>query len=249
LRKVGVVSGKGGTGKSTCAYSLARGLADRGFSVGLVDMDLSGPNVEDILGGEVGVDWDRDLLIPAESGGLKFISMGHIAGRGNPILWRGSDCASAARQLVERVDWGRLDFLVLDFPPALPDEAKEALRLIGYALIVTVPSLLSRSKVGGVVEACGEYRVPILGVVVNMAWFRCPGCGGRYRVFPEGHSFEDLGIPTIAEIPLDPEVARSKIIRNFPVEEVLEAMERPVILEERRGGLRSRLLRLLLRWL
>jgi len=245
MKKIAVISGKGGTGKTTVTHSLALSLVERGFRVALIDLDLSGPNVRDILGGEIGVDWNRDVLVPAERGGLKFISLGHIAEQGQPILWKGRDCGSVARQLIDRVDWGALDFMVFDFPPALPDEAKSALPLMNYALIVSVPSSLAKAKIDRIIEGCREYGVPVLGVIMNMTRYKCPKCGHVERIFPEDHSFEDLEIPTLAEIPINPEIARSKLINDFPVDTVLEAMKKPVRLPPK-SRLKSRLLRFLL---
>lgn len=244
--KIAVLSGKGGTGKSTVAYSLAVSLVKRGFKVALVDLDLSGPNVRDILGGEIDVDWNKDMLIPAERDGLKFISLGHIAEPGQPILWDGRDCSSVARQLMSRVDWGDNDFMIFDFPPALPDEAKTALPLMDYALIVSVPSALAKAKVDRIIEGCREYGVPILGVIMNMTKFKCPNCGSEHRIFPEDHSFSDLGIPTIAEVPMKPEIAMSKLINDFPLDAILEAMKNPIRLPPK-PRLKSRLLRFLLK--
>jgi ATP-binding protein involved in chromosome partitioning len=246
LKKIGVVSGKGGVGKTTVAVSLALGLARRGYRVGLVDLDITGSNVPDILGRrELGVSED-DMLIPSEYGNLKYVSIGQIVSDGDPVLWDPKDVRSAARQLFERTVWGELDYVVFDFPPGFEAETLEMLPLMDYVLIVTVPSALSRSKVERMVEACREYQIPILGVVENMAYIRCPSCGAPVRVFTEDHSFEEYGVPTIARIPLDPSIASGKVIEDFPVEKILEAMKRPVILQ-RKPGVKRMLLELLLR--
>jgi ATP-binding protein involved in chromosome partitioning len=246
LKKIGVVSGKGGVGKTTVAVSLALGLARRGYRVGLVDLDLTGSNIPDVLGRrELGVS-DNDMLIPSEHENIKYVSLGQIVGDGDPVLWDPKDVRSAARQLFERTVWGDLDYIVFDFPPGFEAETLEMLPLMDYVLIVTVPSALSRSKVERMLEACREYGVPILGVIENMAYMRCPSCGAPVKVFSEDHSFEEYGIPTIARIPLDPEIASKKIIEDFQVDKVLEAMKRPVILQ-RKPGVKRKLLELLLR--
>ncbi|MEM1820356.1 MAG: Mrp/NBP35 family ATP-binding protein [Thermofilaceae archaeon] len=246
--RLGVVSGKGGVGKTTIATSIAVALARRGFSVGLVDIDVTGPNVHDILGaGELDIS-ERDRFVPAEAMGVKYVSIGQIASRDLPVLWEPKNIASAARQLVERTEWGDADFLVLDFPPGFGPETIEMLPLIDYAVIVTTPSDLSVSKVRRMVEACREYGVPVAGIIVNMSYFACPHCGAVWRVFP-GADLRDLGAPVIAEVPLSPEIASRKIIENFPIDALLEALERPVVLEKRRGrSLKRRILELLLRW-
>lgn len=246
MKKIGVVSGKGGVGKTTVAVSLALGLARRGYRVGLVDLDLTGSNIPDVLGRrELGVTED-DRLIPTEYNNVKYVSLGQIVSDGDPVLWDPKDVRSAARQLFERTVWGELDYIVFDFPPGFEAETLEMLPLMDYVLIVTVPSALSRSKVERMVEACREYQIPILGVVENMAYMRCPSCGAPVRVFTEDHSFDEYGIPTIARIPLDPEIASKKVIEDFPVEKVIEAMKRPIILQ-RKPGVKRKLLELLLR--
>ncbi|MEM4429664.1 MAG: P-loop NTPase [Thermofilaceae archaeon] len=246
MKKVGVVSGKGGVGKTVVAVSLAVALARRGFRVGLVDVDVTGPNVHDLLGGPELEVSANDKFVPIESMGVKYVSIGKIASDGLPILWEPKDVRSAARQLVERTEWGELDFLIFDFPPGFVAETLEMLPLMDCVLIVTVPSALSKSKVERMVEACREFGVPIVGVVMNASYAVCPECGARYRLFSEDHSFEELGIPTIAEVPLSPEVAKAKLINDFPIDRFLEAVNRPVVLKKRKS-VKRRLIELLLR--
>ncbi|MEM4975810.1 MAG: P-loop NTPase [Desulfurococcaceae archaeon] len=247
MLKIGVVSGKGGVGKSTISVSLAVALARRGFKVGLVDSDITGPNIHDILGRlELEVS-PNDKFMPSESMGVKYVSVGQISSEGLPILWDPKDVASAARQLMERTEWGDLDFLVVDFPPGFESETLEMLPLMDCVVIVTVPSALSKSKVERMVEACREYGVRIAGVVMNMAYFKCPVCGTKHRIFSDDHSFEDLGIQTIAELPIIPELSEKKVINEFPVDSFLKAFENPVLLKRRPKSIRRRLLELLLR--
>ena len=245
MKKVAVVSGKGGVGKTTVAVSLALALAKKGFRVGVVDVDLTGSNIPDVLGkGELGITED-DKFIPAVSKGVKYVSLGQLAADGMPVLWDPKDLRSAARQLMERTDWGEVDFLIFDFPPGFEAETLEMLPLMDYVLIVTTPSALSKSKVERMVEATREFQIPILGVVMNMSYFQCPSCGARHRIFTEDHGFEELGIPTIAEIPINPKYSEEKVINEFPVDAVLEAMKKPVLLRKRPKSLRRRLLELL----
>ncbi len=232
--KVAVVSGKGGVGKTTIAVSLALALAKSGFKVGLVDADVTGSNVPDILGRvELGVS-DRDTLIPAISRGVKYVSIGQIASDGKPVLWDPKDVRSAARQLLERTDWGDIDYLIFDFPPGFEAETIELLPLMDYVLIVTIPSMLSKSKVLRMVEACREYERPIIGVIMNMSYVECPSCGYRHIIFAEDHSFEEFGIPTIAELPLSHEIAVNKLVNEFPLDKFLEGINNPVILKKKR---------------
>ncbi|MBS7635772.1 ATP-binding protein [Candidatus Bathyarchaeota archaeon] len=245
MKRIGIVSGKGGVGKSTIAASIALALASKGFQVGLVDVDVTCPNVPDILGkSELEITMD-DRFAPSIARGVKYVSIGQIAREGNPILWDPKDLRSAAKQLLERTEWGSLDYLVCDFPPGFEAETLELLPLMDCILIVTTPSALSRSKVERMVEAAREFQIPVLGVVKNMSYFECPSCGSRHRIFAEDHSFEELGIPTIAEFPLNSKIANEKCINDFPVEAFLEALKHPVLLKKRPKSLRRKLLELI----
>jgi len=237
------LSGKGGVGKTVVACSLALALAKKGHSVGVLDSDLTGSNIPDILG-KTELDVVGDKFIPTEAKGVRYVSLGQIASEGMPVLWEEKDLKSACKQLLERTDWGDLDYLVCDFPPGTESEIQGLLPLMDYALIVSVPSMLAESKVRRMIECCREYQVPILGVIMNMTKFVCE-CGREHRIYPEDHSFEDVGIPTIAEVPLNPKIAKEKVINEFPVEEVLQAMKKPVLLERREKSLKRIMLELL----
>lgn len=223
------------------AYSLAVALAKRGLEVGILDVDLTGPNLTDILGKKE-LDVVDDRFVPETAKGMRYVSLGQIASEGDPVLWSGKDLESAARQLLERTDWGDLDYLVVDFPPGSASEPQALLPLMDYALIVTVPSILAESNVRRVIEMCRETQTPILGLIKNMTKIACPNCGSTFEVFPEDHSFEDLGIKTLLEVPLDPKIAEKKMINGFDVKPILEATENPVVLKKRKKGLKRILL-------
>jgi ATP-binding protein involved in chromosome partitioning len=241
LKIISIASGKGGTGKTVLSVSIALALAKRGFKVGVVDCDVEGPNLCDILGNNP-IDVRGDVFIPAEGRGVKYISLAHIASERDPILWSGRDYRSAARQLLERVEWGDLDFIVLDMPPGTGEPLQEMLPLADFLIIVTVPSHLSESKVTRMVEMARETQTPVLGLVKNMVYYECE-CGRRVRIFPEDHSFEDCGVPTLFEVPLSLKIAEEKIVNDVPIKVILEAMEHPVLLERRKPSLKARLLR------
>ncbi|MEM3427913.1 MAG: P-loop NTPase [Nitrososphaerales archaeon] len=245
MKRVAVVSGKGGVGKTTVAVSLALALARRGFTVGVLDADLTGSNIPDILGrGRLEVT-EKDTFIPSMNRGVKYVSLGQIASEGIPVLWDPKDLRSAARQLLERTEWGDLDYIICDFPPGFEAETLELLPLMDYVLIVTTPSALSKSKVERMVEAACEFQIPVLGVVKNMSYFECPSCGAKHRIFAEDHSFEELGIPTIAEFPLNSKIAYEKCINEFPVEAFLEALKHSVLLRKKPKSLKRKLLELI----
>ena len=242
--KIGVISGKGGTGKTTISISIAYALAKKGYKTGLLDVDLTGPNVSDILG-KKDVEVVNDRMIPAENLGIKYLSLGQIASEGDPILWGGKDIESASRQLLERTNWGNLDYIIVDFPPGTGSEPQALIPCMDYVVIVTIPSVLSESNVKRMIEMCREKQVPILGLIKNMTRFKCPNCNMEYNVFPEDHSFKD--IPTLAEFPIDPKVAENKIINHFPIEKVLDAMKNPIILKPRKRSIRRLLIELFIK--
>lgn len=243
--KVAVTSGKGGVGKTSVSVSLALALAKRGYRVGLLDVDLTGANIHDILGKKELEITPDDRFVPSTERGVRYISLGQISADGMPVLWDPKDIRSAARQLLERTDWGELDYLVADFPPGFGPEVLEMLPLMDCAIIVTAPSALTKSKVERMVEALREYQIPVAGLIKNMSYFECPNCGAKHKIFPEDHSFEELGIPTIAEFPLNPKYAEQKVINEFPLDVVLEAINHPILLKKKPKSLKRRLLELI----
>lgn len=247
MKKIGIISGKGGTGKTTVAYSFADALSKRGFKAALLDVDLTGPNITDILENQE-LQVRNDKFIPSCEENLKYISLGQIVSDGDPVLWKGSDIKSAAEQLLQRTEWGELDYLVIDFPPGTGQEAQALLPMIDSVVIVTVPSVLSQSNVARIIEMCRETQTPILGLVKNMTHFKCSECGTIHKIFPEDHDFTTLGIPTLATIPLDPTVAREKIMNSFPVQKILDAMIHPVLLRPKKRSLKRKMIEVLLKF-
>lgn len=246
MQRIAVISGKGGTGKTTIAYSLANSLSKKSFKVGVLDVDLTGPNITDILEKQELKVID-DEFIPTPTKTVSYVSLGQIASEGDPVLWEGKDIKDAAKQLHNRTKWGDLDYLVVDFPPGSGSEPQALLPLMDFAIIVTVPSVLSESNVARTIEMCRETQTPVIGLVKNMTTFACPHCGLRTRLFPEDHDFENMGIHTIMEIPLSPMIAKEKLINDFPVDVVLKAMKRPVILKQKKRSVKRKLMKLLLR--
>jgi len=206
-----VTSGKGGVGKSTVAVNLASVLAQRDFAVGILDADVYGPSVPRMLQVEgERLQWnDQNRIVPSENFGLKIMSVGLTTPTPDtPLIWRSSVAISAMVQLLDEVDWGALDFLVIDMPPGTGDtQLTMAQELkISAAVVVTTPQPVATDDVSRAVRMLQEVGAPIGGVVENMSYFVAPDTGARYPVFGEGGGrqlAEAYGIPFLGQIPLD----------------------------------------------
>jgi ATP-binding protein involved in chromosome partitioning len=214
LDKVGAIvaisSCKGGVGKSTVAAMLAKEVASRGHRVGLLDADIYGPSVptlfslqdEDLKGTE------NEMILPVEVDGLKVISFG-FALKDAPAVMRGAMVTQLVQQLLHQADWGELDYLFLDLPPGTGDiqlTITQSIQLDG-AVIVTIPHQLSLADVGKGIRMFDKVNVPVLGIIENMAYFSCTGCGEKHYVFGESGSRalqQRFGIEPLADIPISP---------------------------------------------
>jgi ATP-binding protein involved in chromosome partitioning len=208
---VAVGSGKGGVGKSTVAVNVAVALAQSGARVGLLDADIYGPNTPTMLGVEKLPPPVGKKLVPAQAYGLKMISMGLLVKPGQPLIWRGPMLNSAIRQFLGEVEWGELDYLIIDLPPGTGDAAlslAQALPLSG-AIIVTLPQLVSLEDASRGLQMFRTLEVPILGVVENMSYLDLPD-GSRMDIFGSGGG-EQLAQATetsfLGKIPIDPRVS------------------------------------------
>jgi len=207
---IAVGSGKGGVGKSTVAVNLAVALAKAGARVGLMDADIYGPNIPTMLGVEKLPPPDGQRLIPAESYGIKMISMGLLVKPGQPLIWRGPMLNSAIRQFLGDVEWGELDYLIIDLPPGTGDASlslAQALPLSG-SVIVTLPQLVSLEDAGRGLNMFKTLEVPVLGIVENMSYLDMPD-GSRMDLFGSGGGEElakATGTPFLGQIPIDPNV-------------------------------------------
>ncbi|HET7010040.1 MAG TPA: Mrp/NBP35 family ATP-binding protein [Anaerolineales bacterium] len=209
---VAVASGKGGVGKTTVAVNVAIVLARSGARVGLLDADIYGPNVPTMLGLST-MPAPRDgKMVPAEAYGLKVMSMGFLVPPGQPLIWRGPMLHSAIRQFIADVDWGELDYLIIDLPPGTGDaqlSLTQSLPLSG-GVIVTLPQQVSLEDARRGLEMFRTMDVPVLGVIENMSFLELPD-GTRVDVFGQGGGERlaaEAGVPFLGGIPLDPAVRR-----------------------------------------
>jgi ATP-binding protein involved in chromosome partitioning len=207
-----VGAGKGGVGKSTTSVNLAVALARKGARVGLLDGDVYGPNVPQMLGLAASPEVDDDKrILPPEGFGIKVISMGMLVPPDQPIIWRGPMLHGAVQQFMRDVAWGELDYLVVDLPPGTGDVALSMAQSVPMAgaVVVTTPQAVSVSDVRKAVAMFRQLNIPLLGVIENMSYFVCGHCQERTDIFGNGggrHMAEDLGIPFLGEVPIDTRV-------------------------------------------
>jgi len=217
-RKLLVLSGKGGVGKSTVAANLAAAMASTGKKTGLLDVDVHGPSIPKLLGLEGRqVHVTPEGILPINVGrNLSVMSIGLLLdGPDAPVIWRGPRKYGVIRQFLKDVAWGRLDYLIIDSPPGTGDEPLSAAQLVGdsaRAVIVTTPQDLSISDVRRCVSFCRALSLPIVGIVENMSGFVCPHCGKRTDLFKTGGGralADELGLALLGEIPVAPEIVAS----------------------------------------
>jgi len=205
---VAVASGKGGVGKSTVSANLALALSKRGARVGLMDADVYGPSIPTILGvsTEPQVTAER-RIIPVESSGLKVISMAFFMKPGEAVIWRGPMLHKTVEQFLGTVEWGDLEYLIVDLPPGTGDVQLSLCQIIPLtgAVIVSTPQDVALNVAQKAMVMFKKLNTPILGIIENMSGYVCPHCGRRDDVFGSGgarKTAERLGIPFLGEIPL-----------------------------------------------
>jgi ATP-binding protein involved in chromosome partitioning len=227
---IAVSSGKGGVGKSTVAVNLAVSLARDGAKVGLMDADVYGPNVPMMLG--VGYDQPEVVeskLIPIEAHGVKLISMAVLVPPDKPMILRGPMLHGVVRQFLTDVNWGELDYLIVDMPPGTGDVQLSLAQLVPVqgAILVTTPQEVSLSDVRRAVKMFEQVAIPVLGVIENMSYFIAPDTGNRYNIFGEGGGrrlADEYELNFLGQVPLGMEV-REGGDRGIPV--VVSAPESP----------------------
>jgi ATP-binding protein involved in chromosome partitioning len=208
---IAVASGKGGVGKSTMAANLALSLSLDGAKVGLLDADIYGPNIPMMMGVADRPRGHNNKIVPPQGYGVKLMSMGFLVDPTQAIIWRGPMIHSAIRQFLEDVDWGELDYLIVDLPPGTGDASlslAQSLSLTG-AVIVTTPQQVALSDVVRGVKMFEQLNVPILGVIENMSYFLAPDTGIRYDIFGHGGGAtmaQEVNVDFLGEVPLEPAV-------------------------------------------
>lgn len=216
--KIMVMSGKGGVGKTTVAANLAFALGMSGLDVGLMDADIHGPNVPMILGiedkrPEVKEGKISPVLVTPR---LKAISIGFLLpNRDSSVIWRGPMKMNAIRQFISDVEWGELDYMVVDLPPGTGDEPLSVVQLmkkVDGAIIVTTPQDLALLDSRKAVDFSRVLKVPVIGIIENMSGFVCPHCGKETNIFKYGGGEKaaiELGVPFLGRVPLDPKMVEA----------------------------------------
>jgi len=208
---IAVGSGKGGVGKTTVAVNLAIALARLGFKTGLLDADVYGPNVPLMMGTNQTPAAIGERIQPLEAYGVKLMSMGFLNPGDKPLVWRGPMLHSVIQQFLRGVDWGELDYLVIDLPPGTGDvqlSLVQSAPLTG-AVVVTTPSDVSLEDARKAIHMFQQVRVPLLGLVENMSYLQCPHCNERIDVFSTGggkRTANTMDVFFLGALPLDPNV-------------------------------------------
>jgi ATP-binding protein involved in chromosome partitioning len=205
---IAVAAGKGGVGKSTVATNLAAALAQQGASVGILDADVFGPSIPQMMGeAEVASGGAEGRIIPAVHYGIKVLSVGFFVERGAAVIWRGPMIHKLLTQFFEDVEWGELDYLVIDLPPGTGDTQLSLSQLVSVtgAVMVTTPQEVSIIDVEKALAMWKKVEVPVVGVIENMSYFKCPSCGHEEEIFARGGGrrlAEREGLPFLGEIPM-----------------------------------------------
>ena len=209
---IAVSSGKGGVGKSTVATNLAVALAKQGARVGIMDADIYGPNIPRMMGvnGPLQVD-EKARIIPLEAHGVKVVSIGFLIERDQPAIWRGPIIMKVITQFLRDVNWGQLDFLIVDMPPGTGDAQLSLVQAthVSGAIIVTTPQDVAAGDALRGAKMFQRVDVPVIGVIENMSWLDCPHCGKPTKIFGEGGGqrlADEIGVPLLGQIPLYPQV-------------------------------------------
>jgi ATP-binding protein involved in chromosome partitioning len=208
---IAISSGKGGVGKSTVAVNLAVALAKQGARVGLMDADIYGPNIPRMMGINAPPPVENEKIIPLQAHGVKIMSLGFMIERDQPAIWRGPIIMKIISQFLRDVQWGELDYFLVDMPPGTGDAQLSLVQatMVHGAIIVTTPQEVSSGDALRGAKMFQRVAVPVLGVVENMSYFICPNCAHKHRIFGSGGGqrlADELEVPLLGEIPFFPGV-------------------------------------------
>jgi Mrp family chromosome partitioning ATPase len=216
--KIMVLSGKGGVGKSTVAANLAVSLAAAGWRTGLLDIDIHGPSIPKLLGLEGALlPGPAQMLLPVSfNENLKVMSIGFLLPDDREaVIWRGPMKHKLIKQFLAQVEWGALDYLIVDSPPGTGDEPLSIAQLVhgvDGTVVVTTPQEVALSDVRKCITFCHRVGLPVIGVIENMSGFVCPACGARIALFKEGGGealAREMGVPFLGKIPVDPRIVEA----------------------------------------
>jgi len=206
---IAIGAGKGGVGKSTAAVLLAYGLQRTGTKVGILDADVYGPSIPTMTGIEgARPTFADDLMVPPQAGGIKIMSIGFLVERDKPLIWRGPMAHGVIKQFLEQVDWGELDYLIVDLPPGtgdVPLTLAQSIPMTG-AVVICTPQDIALMDARRAVRMYEQLNVKCLGIIENMSYYLCPRCGHRDEPFDHGGaavSAQELKVPFLGEIPLN----------------------------------------------
>ena len=208
---IAISSGKGGVGKSTVATNLAVALAQRGARVGLMDADIYGPNVPRMMGVNAAPPVENEKIIPLQAHGVKIMSLGFMIERDQPAIWRGPIIMKIITQFLRDVQWGELDYFLVDMPPGTGDAQLSLVQatMVHGAIIVTTPQEVASGDALRGAKMFQRVAVPVLGVIENMSYFVCPHCSEKHSIFGTGGGkrlADELEVPLLGEVPFFPAV-------------------------------------------
>ncbi len=245
---IAVMSGKGGVGKSIISANLAVGLASKGYSVAIVDSDLYGPSIPSILGidGELLMSGPRGMVPPKASLGVKVVSMDFLLGNNDPVTWFSDLKRSAQEQFLANVDYGSLDYLIIDMPPGTGSETVNLLKYLPQmsgVIIVTMSSDITEKVVRRCIALCKMAKVPIMGLIENMSQLVCPHCGKTYVIKNDSSDImaRQMGAPLLGTIARDPLIVEAAdkglpFILEYPDSEASKNFHRIVSKVEQSTG-------------
>jgi ATP-binding protein involved in chromosome partitioning len=208
---IAISSGKGGVGKSTVASNLAVALAKQGARVGLMDADIYGPNIPRMMGINAAPPVENEKIIPLQAHGVKIMSLGFLIERDQPAIWRGPIIMKIITQFLHDVQWGELDYFLVDMPPGTGDAQLSLVQatMVHGAVIVTTPQEVASGDALRGAKMFERVAVPVIGIVENMSYFICPNCEAKHTIFGSGGGkrlADELNVPLLGEIPFFPGV-------------------------------------------